>query len=152
MKTTTAPLFVAALLALTAAFAGAQTPDTQDAVPAATTAPHQIVVSYFHGDVRCATCKKLEAYSREAVEKTFAAEIAAGRLAFRMVNTDRQENEHFIRDYSLITKSLVVTEEHDGKVVRWTNLDKIWTLVRGDQQEYSDYVVAGVRAYLEPAS
>ena len=151
MKATT-PILVAALLAITAAVAGAQTHDTQGAVPAATTAPHQIVVSYFHGDVRCATCKKLEAYSREAVETTFAAEIAAGRLAFKMVNTDRPENEHFIKDYSLITKSLVVSEENDGKVVRWTNLDKIWTLVRGEQQAYADYVIAGVRAYLEPAS
>ena len=69
-----------------------------------------------------------------------------------MVNTDREENAHFVTDYSLITKSLVVSDEADGKVLRWTNLDKIWTLVRGDQQAYTDYVVAGVRAYLEPAS
>ena len=151
MKNTT-PLLVAALLAITTTVAGAQTPDTQGSTTALAPAPHQVVVSYFHGDVRCATCKKLEAYSREAVETTFAAEIAAGRLAFKMVNTDRPENEHFIKDYSLITKSLVVSEENDGKVVRWTNLDKIWTLVRGDQQAYADYVIAGVRAYLEPAS
>ena len=143
---------LAFLLLVPAAAAAAQTPDPQGAAPATGTAPHQIVVSYFHGDVRCPTCKKLEAYSREAVEKTFAAEIAAGRLAFKMVNTDRPENEHFVTDYSLVTKALVVTEESGGKVVRWTNLDKIWTLVRGDQQAYTDYVVAGVRAYLEPAS
>jgi hypothetical protein len=143
---------LAFLLLVPAAAAAAQTPDPQGAAPATGTAPHQIVVSYFHGDVRCPTCKKLEAYSREAVEKTFAAEIAAGRLAFKMVNTDRPENEHFVTDYSLVTKALVVTEESGGKVVRWTNLDKIWTLVRGDQQAYTDYVAAGVRAYLEPAS
>ena len=143
---------LAFLLLVPAAAAAAQTPDPQGAAPATGTASHQIVVSYFHGDVRCPTCKKLEAYSREAVEKTFAAEIAAGRLAFKMVNTDRPENEHFVTDYSLVTKALVVTEESGGKVVRWTNLDKIWTLVRGDQQPYTDYVVAGVRAYLEPAS
>ena len=143
---------LAFLLLVPAAAAAAQTPDPQGAAPATGTAPHQIVVSYFHGDVRCPTCKKLEAYSREAVEKTFAAEIAAGRLAFKMVNTDRPENEHFVTDYSLVTKALVVTEESGGKVVRWTNLDKIWTLVRGDQQPYTDYVVAGVRAYLESTS
>jgi hypothetical protein len=125
------------------ALEGASTPA---AVP-----QHQIVVSYFHGDVRCATCKKLESYSREAVETSFAAEIAAGRLAFKMVNTDRDENAHFVTDYSLVTKSLVVSEESGGTVLRWTNLDKIWTLVRGDQQAYTDYVVDGVRAYLEPA-
>jgi hypothetical protein len=148
MKLTTSLL--AAIILLLGAAADAQTVDTAGA-PAATP-QHQIVVSYFHGDVRCATCKKLEAYSRDAVEKTFAAEIAAGRLAFKMVNTDRDENAHFVTDYSLVTKSLVVSDEADGKVLRWTNLDKIWTLVRGDQQAYTDYVAAGVRAYLEPAS
>ena len=151
MKPATSLLVTAVVIAFATA-AAAQTPDVAGSVAAATVAPHQIVVSYFHGDVRCPTCKRLEAYSREAVEKTFAAEIAAGRLAFKMVNTDREENAHFVTDYSLVTKSLVVSEESDGKVVRWTNLDKIWTLVRGDQQAYTDYVVAGVRAYLEPAS
>ena len=142
-------LLLPATLLLGAA-ANAQT--TEGASTPAAVPQRQVVVSYFHGDVRCATCKKLEAYSREAVEKNFAAEIAAGRLALKMVNTDREENAHFVTDYSLITKSLVVSDEADGKVLRWTNLDKIWTLVRGDQQAYTDYVVAGVRAYLEPAS
>jgi hypothetical protein len=146
---------LSSLLLLPAAMLLGATANAQTIEGASTPAAvpqRQIVVSYFHGDVRCATCKKLEAYSREAVEKSFAAEIGAGRLAFKMVNTDREENAHFVTDYSLVTKSLVVSEEGDGEVLRWTNLDKIWTLVRGDQQAYTDYVVAGVRAYLEPAS
>ena len=121
------------------------------AEPAAAASRHQVVVSYFHGDVRCATCRKLEAYAKAAVEEAFAAELADGRVVFRAVNTDRAENAHFLTDYSLVTKSLVVTEEAGGKVVRWTNLDRIWRLV-GDRQAYADYVVAGVRAYLGPSS
>jgi hypothetical protein len=130
----------------------AQSPASRDAGPATSTPTHLIVVSYFHGDFRCPTCKKIEAYSRDAVEKTFAKELATGRLAFKAVNIDRAENEHFIHDYSLVTRSLVVTEESDGKVVRWTNLDKIWEFVRGDQQAFTDYVAVGVRAYLGPTS
>ena len=151
MKTVTAVLS-AAVLAVLATAVVAQTPGNPGAPTAASPARHEIVVSYFHGDFRCATCKKIEAYAREAVEKTFAKELATGRLAFKAVNIDRAENEHFIHDYSLVTRSLVVTEETDGKVVRWTNLDKIWELVRGDQQAFTDYVAAGVRAYLGPAS
>jgi hypothetical protein len=109
----------------------------------------RIVVSYFHGDLRCATCRKLETYAREAIETSFPAELASGRLVFQAVNTDRPENRHFVADYALLTRALVVTEEADGKVVRWTNLEKIWRLV-GDHQAYTEYVVAGVRSYLGP--
>jgi len=145
-------LIAATVVATFATVATAQAIDTSTAAPAARPGNTQVVATYFHGDVRCVTCKKLEAYSRAAVEKAFASEIASGRVVFRLVNTDRPENEHFLKDYALVTKALVVTEEADGKVLRWTNLDKIWTLVRGDQQAYTDYVVAGVRAYLGPAS
>lgn len=144
------PALVLALLAFAAAALAQPAPAPAD-VPAASAADRRIVVTYFHGDLRCATCKKLEAYAREAITAAFAAELASGRLAFKAVNTDRPENQHFIKDYSLVTKALVVTEEADGTVLRWTNLDRIWTLVR-DKAAYTDYVVTGVRAYLGPAS
>jgi len=141
-------LVVLAVLVCAAATAG-QPPATiaTDGPPA-----HQIVVSYFHGDARCATCKKLESWTRAAVEQAFADELTGGRLAFRTVNTDREENRHFLTDYSLVTKAVVVTEEADGKVLRWTNLDQIWQLVRGQQPTFADYIVRGVRSFLEPAS
>lgn len=149
---TVASLLVATAVAAFATAPHAQTPAAAGVAPAAARGKTQVVVTYFHGDLRCATCKKLEAYSREAVEKAFASDIESGRVVFKLVNTDRAENEHFLEDYSLVTKALVVTQEADGKVLRWANLDKIWELVRGDQQAYTDYVVAAVRAYLGPAS
>ncbi len=150
MKT---PHILASALAviLLAGAAPAQSPDAAGTAQAAGSSRNQVVVTYFHGDVRCATCKKLEAYAKAAVEKAFAAELADGRLVFRTVNTDRPENAHFLTDYSLVTKSLVVTEESGGKVLRWTNLDRIWRLV-GDRQAYDEYVVAGVRAHLGTSS
>ncbi len=109
-------------------------PSAQKAVPA-----HRVVVTYFHGDVRCPTCKKLEALSREAIEQGFAKEIAAGTVVFRLVNVDRAENKHFVEDYKLVTKSLVVADERDGKPGRWVNLEKIWDLV-GSHDPYMTYV------------
>jgi hypothetical protein len=112
----------------------------------------QVVVTYFHGDLRCATCRKLEALSKETVEANFAKEIAAGAVTFRAINTDRPEHHHFVKDYELASGALVVSEEAGGTVLRWNRLDKVWLLVRGDRQAFDDYVVAGVRAYLGPAS
>jgi hypothetical protein len=151
MKTVTAVLS-AAVLSVLVATASAQSPAAPSASTATSPARHEIVVSYFHGDFRCATCKKIEAFSRDAIEKTFTKELATGRLVFKAVNIDRAENEHFIHDYSLVTRSLVVTEETDGKILRWMNLEKIWELVRGDQQAFTDYVAAAVRTYLGPVS
>ena len=40
---------------------------TQDAVA------DGVVAFYFHGNVRCATCRKIEAYADEAIHSSFAA-------------------------------------------------------------------------------
>lgn len=109
---------------------------------------HRVVVTYFHGDVRCPTCRKLETLSREAVEQGFAKEITAGAVVFQAVNVDRAENKHFVEDYKLVTKSLIVADGRDGKPGRWVNLEKIWDLV-GSHDAYMTYVRGTVRDLLD---
>lgn len=111
---------------------------------------HRVVVTYFYGDVRCPTCRKLEALSREAVEQGFAMEIAAGTVVFQAINVDRAENKHFVADYKLVTKSLIVADEREGKPGRWLNLEKIWDLV-GNHDCYMTYVRGTVRDLLDAA-
>ena len=89
-----------------------------------------VVAFYFHGNVRCATCKKIEAYADEAVQQGFAEALEDGALTWRVVNIDEPENKHFVQDFQLVTRSVVLAEYRDGKVVRWENLDKVWQLVR----------------------
>jgi len=98
-----------------------------------------IIAYYFHGTQRCATCKKLEAYSREALKKGFPEDIADSSIVFTMVNYDLDENRHYIDDYGLYTKALILSKVSDGKEVEWKNLDKIWQLVR-DEDKYIEYV------------
>jgi len=112
---------------------------------------NRVVATYFHGDVRCPTCRKLEALSREAVENGFAKEIAAGTVVFRAVNVDRAENKHFVQDFKLLTKALIVVDERGGQVGRWVNLEKIWDLV-GDREPYLAYVRATVQDFLQASA
>ncbi|MHB0972229.1 MAG: nitrophenyl compound nitroreductase subunit ArsF family protein [Thermoanaerobaculia bacterium] len=121
-----------------------------DKAPAAKAkAPSQrIVATYFHGDVRCATCRKIEAYSKEALDEGFAREIAAGTVVFQAINTDRAENKHYVQDYKLMMKSLIIAKEKDGKVTDWVNLPKIWQFT-GNQDEFMAYVREGVQSYLD---
>ena len=106
-----------------------------------------IVAFYFHGNKRCSTCRKLEAYSEEAIAGGFAPELDAGELEWRVVNTDDSANAHFVTDFELVTKSVVLVEYRDGKVVRWKNLKLVWQLV-GDQDGFLKYVRDETRDFL----
>jgi len=103
--------------------------------------------SYFHGNARCATCRKIEAYADEAIAQGFVDELESGRLTWRVVNIDESANKHFIKDFQLVTRSVVLVEYRDGKVLRWENLDKVWQLVRS-KDRFVSYVDGETREFL----
>ena len=113
-------------------------------------ARHEIRVTYFHGTKRCNTCRDLEAFAREALEVGFPDALMSGTLAWQSVNTEDAGNEHFVTDYELAAKSLVVADVVGGRQVRYKKLDRMWDLV-GDKPAYQAYVQAEVRAYLDGA-
>lgn len=106
-----------------------------------------VIAYYFHSTRRCATCKKLEAYSKEAIEDGFEKDLESGNLEFRAVNVDEKENNHFVDEYQLYTKSLILSRVKDGKEIAWQNLDKIWDLV-GNEKNYKEYVTKEVADFL----
>ncbi len=124
----------------------------QEGSAAAAAAPKlqadRIIAYYFHTTYRCATCRRIEAYSREAIDTGFSRELQDGRLEFRLVNIQLPENRHFIEDYQLYTKSLVLVRMKDGRQVEWANLDRVWELT-GNRDAFVGYVQQGVRGYLE---
>jgi len=134
-----------------AAFLTAPVGSGQEAIPAvvdsAPAAGAETVVYYFHGNVRCATCKKIEAYADEAVHEEFGKALEDGSLQWQVVNIDEPENRHFIQDFQLVTKSVVLVEYRDGKVVRFKNLDQVWQLVR-DKERFVTYVQDATREFL----
>ena len=114
---------------------------------AAADSDNATVAYYFHGNKRCSTCRKLEAYSEEAITGGFSSELKSGDLVWRVVNTDDAANAHFVTDFELVTKSVVLVEYHDGKVVRFKNLKLVWQLV-GDQDGCLRYVRDETRDFL----
>lgn len=99
----------------------------------------KIYAYYFHGTMRCSTCHKLEQYSKEAIESNFKSKLASGKLEFKVVNVNEKTNEHFVSDYQLYTKALVLSLVKDGKEIRSKNLNKIWELV-GNKDKFIEYV------------
>jgi len=48
------------------------------------------------------------------------------------VNINGEGNFHYVKDYKLYTKSGIISEEVNGKEVRWGNLEKIWEYLRDE--------------------
>ncbi len=116
---------------------------------AATFVPKNYVIAYyFHGTFRCPTCHKLEQYSKEAIEANFKNELTSGKMVFKTVNVDEKANEHFVNDYQLYTKSLVISLVRGGKEEKFKNLTKIWEYV-GNKQRFYDYVWDEIAAFLK---
>jgi hypothetical protein len=115
--------------------------------PAPTPGAHKVIAYYFHTDYRCSTCIKIEAYSKEAIEKGFAEELKNGTLEMRIVNYEKPENQHFMKDYKLVSKSLVLVNTVNGKQTDWTNLKMVWQLT-GRKDAFLNYVRKEVRSYL----
>jgi hypothetical protein len=111
---------------------------------AAAAASPGILVYYFHATTRCATCRTIEAYARETVTSRFAADLAERRLEWRAVNVDEPANRHFVQDFRLYTRSVVVVDARDPR--RFKVLDRVWQLAR-DKPAFQAYVEREVRAF-----
>jgi len=108
----------------------------------------KVIAYYFHGSFRCATCTAMEDYSRQAIETNFKDELDSGKLEFRAVNVEESDNKHYVNDYQLYTKSLILSFMKDGKEEKSKNLDKIWQLAR-NKQKFIDYVASEIKSFLE---
>lgn len=103
---------------------------------------------YFHATYRCKRCTALEQYSREAIETNFKKELANGTLRFDEINFDEPENRHFLKDYGLTYRALVLVRFKDGKQTGFKVLEKIWQLV-GDKPAFLEYVKAETETFLK---
>jgi hypothetical protein len=108
----------------------------------------KVIAYYFHGTFRCTTCRTIEQYSHDAIQMYFAKELGNGRLEFRPVNIEEPGNKHFIQDYQLVTRSLVLSLMSDGKETKWKNLADVWKLVR-DKDKFFQYVKDEVEKFLK---
>lgn len=150
-----AGVFRAAGLLIIAAWAGCLVPGGQSHAGAAAAAAEstaassgpKVVAYYFHVTARCVTCRTIENYAKEAVEQGFARELKEGRLEWKPVNVQLPQNRHYIRDYHLFTRSLVLVTLRDGKQAEWRNLERVWELVRS-KADFFRYVQTNVKECL----
>lgn len=114
----------------------------------ATKENRKLIVYYFHNSYRCPSCRKIEAFTEEAVKANFGTELKAGTMEYKVVNVDEKENEHFTKDYQLYTKSVVIADTKDGKDTRWKNLPKVWELL-SNKEKFKSYISDEINNYLK---
>ncbi|MFC1474903.1 nitrophenyl compound nitroreductase subunit ArsF family protein [bacterium] len=108
----------------------------------------KVIAYYFYAEPRCTSCRKIEAYTKEAIQDGFRKELGDGSLEWKLVDIKAPENEHFIREYELYSKSVVLVGMKDGVQADWKNLTAIWDLL-GDEPAFINYIQEETRAFLE---
>ncbi|OGS06933.1 MAG: hypothetical protein A2270_00665 [Elusimicrobia bacterium RIFOXYA12_FULL_51_18] len=97
------------------------------------------VVYYFYTNTRCSSCKTIEAYTREAVEKHFTSDYKGWKVVFKGVNVEEEPDKHFVQDYWLNSKSVVVQKFSGEKALKHAKLEKVWQLL-GDKDGFLNYI------------
>lgn len=101
-------------------------------------AADKVNVYYFYGKPRCATCMKIENYTKSAVEA-----MKDKNVVYQGIDMEKSENASMVKKYNLYTKSVVISKNKNSKE-KWKNLDKIWLKV-GKEQEFKKYITDEIK-------
>ena len=123
------------------------TPSSSELAGRPEEAQRKVIVYYFHGTTRCSTCRTIEQYAHDALETRFPEELQSGTLEWHAVNVEEPQHQHFVGDYQLYTRSLVLAVMEGETQVQWKNLDQIWELV-SNKDAFISYIQSETRAYL----
>ena len=101
----------------------------------------KVTVYYFYGKPRCMSCKKIEAYTKEAVSS-----LNNPKVEFKAIDFDKAENKHYSKDYNLYNKSVVLSKVKNGKEIKSKNLSEIWTKL-GDEKAFKNYITKEIKSF-----
>lgn len=110
----------------------------------------KMIVYYFYTTHRCYSCRMIEQYTKDAIEQFFKEQLKSGLLEFKPLNIEKKENEHFIKDYNLYTKSVIISLIKDGKEASYKNLEKIWEYLK-DENKFFNYIKVETEKVLQEA-
>jgi hypothetical protein len=98
-----------------------------------------LVVYYFHGNTRCATCEAIEAQSHDALKTHFAGELQDGSVVWKVLNYENPSGADLANEFGIQVPVVVLARMKDGKMQAWKRLDKVWALV-GDKPAFEEFV------------
>ncbi len=106
-----------------------------------------VTVTYFTSNVRCVSCRKIEALTLNTIETQFAEQMSSHWLVFETINIDLPENKHYIEEYELSFKTVVIAYGDETGEKQWRKMDKVWELLSNEDQ-FDDYISEGITSAL----
>ena len=110
----------------------------------ASTLPDNVTVTklevfHFHPTRQCTSCTTVGDYANATVTTYFAAERASGKIVFRHINGELEENRNLVEKYGASGSSLWLgVHTSDGGFYPEENV-KVWYRT-DDQQRFMDYL------------
>ena len=121
---------------------------TEPQKQAKTSTAVKVVAYYFYGNYRCSTCRKIEFLTTEAIETGFVEEIKNGSVELKTINVEEPYNKHYIQDYQLASRSVVVARYEGKNQKDWKRLDAVWQLTE-DKEAFISLVQDETTALLK---
>ena len=116
------------------------------ALPAkAETVSDGLVVYYFHGNIRCPTCRSIESQAQETVQTHFASQLSSGEVTWKILNYEQPAAKPLATKFEIQMPVVVLAKMKDGQVEDWKRLDEVWALV-GDKPAFAEVCARGNRA------
>ncbi len=113
-----------------------------------------LVVYYLHSNIRCVTCRSIEAQTHEVVQSEFAAESASGEIRWEVLNYEEPSAADLAKKFEIQMPVVVLARMEHGEIADWKSLDRVWALV-GDKPAFAAFVGDEIRQMLgaaQPAS
>ncbi|MCC6794888.1 MAG: hypothetical protein IT366_07195 [Candidatus Hydrogenedentes bacterium] len=125
--------------------------DPKFASAAQLTSATKLVVYFFSEGKECTTCEQIPLYTRAALEANFANELKSGEIVWCAIDVDEPRNSHYIDEYQIFAKTIVLSRVADRKQTRFKNLVRIWDYV-SDKKAFVDFITKEIRAELDAAA
>lgn len=102
----------------------------------------RLVAFYFHGNKRCDACNSIERLTRAALKP----DTDAGMLEIRSVNVDEPAHAHFVTDFELAVRTVVLAEDVGGRYPRWKRLDECWSRYE-EPADFTAYLQTSLQSF-----
>ena len=109
---------------------------------------NRVEVLVFYGAQRCATCRAIEAQSKELVESAFSKDLASGLLVYRTVDMTTPEGEALADHYEVASSSILLVQ-HLGDKETVNNLTRMaFSTARNKPEDFREGLRKRVRELL----
>lgn len=110
---------------------------------------NHVAVYYLHSTFRCETCNKIEAMTKNLLDREYSAFLNDGRMLWDEI--DFMKNTELAERFEIAASCVVVADIRDGSVLRYRRLDEVWTLI-ADPPAFDAYLRRVIDGYLNGAA